>query len=304
MEEQKDKSVSPKSKSSYKTPLLIALIIIIALVSGVKIYLDTEEKAVMSEEMEKTLDRLDSISIELNGKIIEIQKLGGDVAELEIIRKNLEKDKQNLQNEAKRRNSELTGYKDKVEGYEELLKLQDAKIKQLEAVNKELLAENTGLKKEKNVLNDSISNLRKKERELQSKVDQAARLKAENISVAALNSRGREREGEFRARQIEQLKIAFNLADNKVAPISGKDIMIRIIAPDKNVLFDVATGSGTFMIAGKELFYTARQEILFDNTRQQLEFFYENNRNYEAGVYEVEIYADDYIIGTQKFTVK
>jgi hypothetical protein len=295
---------SDKKKGSFSIALIIALLLVAVIVASIKIFLDYDEKQDLQTEISATYQRLDSISNELSGKIAEIEKLGGDVAELEIIRKGLERDKENLQKESVRRKRELDGYKDKVEGYEELLKLQDEKISQLEKINQALMQENTGLKKDKNVMADSIASLRRKERELESKVATAARLKAENISVRAVNKRGREREGEFRSKQIEQLQIEFNLSDNKVAPIAGRTIMLVIYDPYNNVLFDVTRGSGTFMIAGKEYFYTLKQEILFDNSRQKLSFMYEKMSDYEPGLYKVELYAEDYLIGTDQFTVK
>ena len=80
--------------------------------------------------------------------------------------------------------------------------------------------------------------------------------------------------------------------------------MIRIIDENGQVLFDVTRGSGTFIYNGKEEFYTASQEILFDNTKQRLSYLYEKGSEYASGTYIVEIYCDDYMIGTGKFVVK
>src|SRR5690606_15558654 len=110
-------------------------------------------------------------------------------------------------------------------------------------------------------LADTISQLNQSKQELASKVAIASQLKAENIQILGLNDRNKERESPFRNRQLSKLKIVFNLAENEVAPIEGKKIMIRIIDENGQVLFDVARGSGTFMYNGKEEFYTAAQEI-------------------------------------------
>jgi cell division protein ZapB len=80
--------------------------------------------------------------------------------------------------------------------------------------------------------------------------------------------------------------------------------MIRVIDENGQVLFDVSRGSGTFLFNGKEEFYTAAQEILFDNTRQQLTFLYDKGSEYAEGNYVLEIYTDDYLIGRGDFTVK
>jgi cell division protein ZapB len=58
------------------------------------------------------------------------------------------------------------------------------------------------------------------------------------------------------------------------------------------------------MLNGKEEFYTAAQEILFDNTGQKLIFTYDKGSEYTAGTYQVEIFTDGYLMGTTQFEVK
>jgi cell division protein ZapB len=86
--------------------------------------------------------------------------------------------------------------------------------------------------------------------------------------------------------------------------VEGKKILIRIVDENSQVLFDVARGSGTFIYNGKEEFYTAAQEILFDNTMQKLTFIYEKGSDYAPGSYLLEIYCDDYRMGSGNFAVK
>ena len=301
----------PEKKRNNKLGLIIAFLAILVIIQGVKWYLDHQKKnelktelATKSNELEETYNKLESVSNELQLKIEEISKLGGDVEELRIAVEELEAEKNRLQESSDVGWARLYKIRDKVEGYETLLREKEAEIQKLRAVNEELLTENVTLKETQNVLSDSIQDLAETSQKLGEKVAIAAALKAENIKVSAVNKRGREREGEFRNRQIESLKVGFNLAENSVAPIEGKDIRIRIIEPEGNVLFDVANGSGTFMLDGREEFFTATQEILFDNTMQQITFLYSKGSEYKLGNHIVEIYADQDLIGSKSFTVK
>jgi hypothetical protein len=167
-----------------------------------------------------------------------------------------------------------------------------------------LVVENTELKTERNKLNQTIQAAQQKEAALTEKVQIASRLAAENIAVVALNARGKAREDEFRARQVSKLQVTFNIAKNDVAPVAGKDILMRIKDENDNVLFDVARGSGTFELDGKETFYTAKQEILFDNSRQEVRFLYEKGSEYLPGAYIMELYTDGYLMGSKSFKVK
>ncbi len=304
----KNQLVTEQPKKSNKAAIAIALLSIVVIVQGIKIYLDYKDKAavqqeldVTSENLDSTLKRLDEIKTELDDKIAQIQKLGGDVAELEKARAEVEVE---LKSVRKRNDKAIRELKDRVEGYEELLLAKDEEIQKLQSLNKELFSENKNLKTKQNVLNDSINRLAKNKDDLQSKVTLASQLKAENITVAALSSKGKERESPFRSRQLEKLKVEFNLAENKVAPIEGKKIMIRVVDENGQPIFNVDKGSGTFILDGKEEFYTAAQEILFDNTKQKLTFIYEKGSDYASGNYTVEIFADNYKMGTVQFSVK
>ena len=300
-----------EKKRNNKLGLIIAFLAILVIIQGVKWYLDHQKKNELktelsnrSAELEETYNKLESVSNELQLKIEEISKLGGDVEELRIAKEELEAERDKLHESSDVGWARLYQIRDKVEGYETLLREKEAEIQKLQAINEELLTENTDLKVTQNELSDSIQNLAKTSEELGEKVALASTLKAENIRISAVNQRGREREGEFRNRHIESLKVGFNLAENNVAPIEGKDIRIRIIEPEGTVLFDVANGAGTFMIEGREEFFTATQEILFDNTRQQITFLYDKGSEYKLGDHTVEIYANQDLIGRKSFTVK
>jgi predicted nucleic acid-binding Zn-ribbon protein len=301
-------SSQPVQRKNNKATIIIALMAIVIIIQGIKIYLDSQEKQEVitqltstDQELATTRQRLTEISDELDQKITEITKLGGDVTELQTAKAEIEKE---LSRNKRATGKEIKALKDRVEGYELLLKNKDEEITQLKSVNKELLTENKTLKTQKNVLGDSISRLSETKKELASKVAIASHLKAENFKIVALNDRNKERESPFKPRQIKKLRIDFNIGENSVAPISGKKIIVRMIDENGQVIFDVARGSGTFIFNGKEEFYTAAQEILFDNTKQQLSFLYDKGSEYASGNYFVEVYTEDYLMGKGEFTVK
>lgn len=275
---------------------------------AIKVFLDHREKQAVSEALtektqalDSTLVRLHDIRQELDEKIATITRLGGDVSELQKAKEEIQKELTRSRSRSAKAIAEL---KDRVEGYEELLTSKDEEIERLKAVNSELFSENRQLKTRENALNDSLNRLAKNKKDLAEKVSIASRLEAENITVAAVDSRGKERTPPFRARQVDKLKVEFNLARNDVAPIEGKKIMIRVLDDSDQVIFDVSRGSGTFMLNGRETFYTAQQEILFDNSRQQLSFVYQKGSEYASGSYKVEIFTEGYLMGTFAFDVK
>lgn len=299
---------APEPKKSNKNAIIIALLSLVVVVQAVKIYLDSQEKQEIKteltsteHELETTMQRMTEISKELDQKIAEVQKLGGDITDLQNAKGEIEAE---LKRSKRATGQEIKALKDKVEGYETLLKVKDEEIAKLKSVNKELLTENTSLKTQKNQLGDSINRLSQTKDELAGKVAIASQLKAENVKIVGLTDRGKERDSPFKSRQIDKLKVEFNIAENNVAPIEGKKIMIRIVDENGQVLFDVNRGSGTFLLNGKEEFYTESQEVLFDNTKQKLSFLYDKGSDYASGTYQLEVYTDDYLMGSGQFVVK
>lgn len=305
-----DINKAPETNSSKDTGknILIIVLIILVILSGIKLYRDSKEKEqqseeilILSEDNSELNMRLDSMTFQLDLRIQEIEKLGGDVDSLVAIKDQLILERSS---DRKRSATEIANLNKKIDGYGALLKEKDNEIIQLKQVNEQLYSENKNLKTSKAEVEEEVVKLNMKQQQLEEKVNIAATLKAENIVVAAVNSRGRERTDEFRNRQLEKLKVSFSLADNKVAQPGTKDIYVQVLTPNNQVIFDVARGSGTFNIEGREEFYTAKQDILFDNSQQQLIYFYEKGSGYSSGVYTVKIYADGYIIGSKTFEVK
>jgi len=170
-----------------------------------------------------------------------------------------------------------------------------------------LYAVRDSLMKDKQVLNDTINALKTTKTELQQKVDIASILRAENITVVSINKKGKESlplKPDLKAKSIEKLKVTFHLADNKVAKKDKKQIMLRVVEPNGAVLFDMSTGGGFFMSEGKEIPYTSKEEIDFDNTHQKVSFIYIKGSPYKPGNYSIEVYGDGSLIGDKKFIVK
>lgn len=296
---------TPEPKKSNKVLIYVVAALAVLLVAALVVnFIRENNLKERNAELMVVYSRLDSIGGEMQKKIIEIERLGGNVDTLTMVMDSLQREKEMLVTASSRSKKQISKLKSRVEGYRELLVMKDTEIAELKKVNEELVVENKDLKVERNVLNSNLREAKKTEEKLTEKVKVASRLEAENIVVAAMSLKGKAREDEFRARQVDKLKVEFKIAKNDVAPISGKEILMRIIDDNDNVLFDVARGSGTFVLDGKETFYTAKQEILFDNSQQVVSFLYDKGSEYLPGRYVMEIFTDGYLMGSKSFRVK
>lgn len=308
-----------EQKQDRKT-LLWAALAVLLLLNLVLVYFIYHEKqenlakdeiiTAKTEEVLSIKTKLDSISTELDIKIAEIQKLGGSVDSLVALKAQLEKDKRELKNA---NTYSAASYNQKIKNYESVLSEKDGEIARLKqelgiatTKNEELNQKVTGLESEKQLLADSVSTYSAQNKELAEKVTLASALHAENVTVNAVSSKGKEREGgKYKAKRIDKLRVNFKLAENAVAKQNEKDIYLRVLDPDGAVLSDMATGSGSFMFNGKELIFSSKQTVSFTNTGQSVDIFYgRGGIPMKDGKYSIELYSEGFKIGQGDFTVK
>ena len=193
----------------------------------------------------------------------------------------------------------------KLSEYKKLLDVKDQEISSLRAVADSLTTEVGTLTSDKMKMNDSISSLNTVKGELAQQVAIASILRADNIKVSAITKKDKElAKDEYKVKDISKLKIVFNLGDNKVARKDNKQIYFRLIEPSGAVLYDAATGGGFFNVDGKDIPYTDKKSVKFDNSKQQVGFVYVKGSDYKSGNYKVEIYGDNSKIGDSQFTVR
>ena len=287
---------------------------------------NTNQEQVINQKVEQlssTKSRLDSVATQLDAKIAEITSLGGRVDELVAARTQLEKDKKSLKNA---KFFSMKQYDAKIANYVALLTEKDTLIAQLKTDNENLTAqtvtlskekdvlvqekqtfvdENTGLKTDKDKLNQTVSDFTTKNEELTKKVRTGAQLKATNLQVYAVTSKGKVKDGgKYRAKKVDQLKLAFTLPTNAITEQENKDIMVRIMDADGAVITDSATGSSVFNFDGKEMAYTTKGTVSYTNNDQNVEMLYSRGSTYRPGAYTVELYSEGFKIGTGNFTIK
>ena len=198
-------------------------------------------------------------------------------------------------------------FQQRAKNLEGQLRKKDDDIASLKKDNETLFTETTTLKQRQNKLSDTISTIAKVNQELTEKVGVASRLQANAVKVSVITSRNKEKDDdkdEYRAKRVEKVKISLNLARNDVSPKETKQIYLRLLEPDGAALYNLSTGGGTFTIDGQEAFYTQKQDIVFDNTSQQVEFLYAKGAEYKKGLHTVEVYESGQLMGKTTFTLK
>jgi len=315
-----------QQEQKSKQSIAWAMVVVLGLATAMFGYLFTTQKNELTQqetmvvekarELAVTKTKLDSISTVLDAKIAEIEKLGGDVTELTKVKEKLEADKLAFSRSKK---VETNKYLGKIKEYEKFLVEKDEVIAQLKLENEHLVASNDSLsthvgsltsEREKLVqrqaeLTDSVVTFTAANKELSDKVTKAASLKAQNLKILTVNSRGKVKDKEeYKASRVDKLKLTFTLPENELTAQESKDIYVRVLDPEGAVVADDATGSGEFEIDGAPSKFTTRESIAYQNNNQKVELLYDNSSQLRPGKYNVELYAEGYKIGGGNFTIK
>jgi hypothetical protein len=301
-----------EQKKSPIIPILIAIIIVL----GVVVVFLLINKNTDSETIAKQEEKIEADSATINAKVKELEELNLALTRAKMEMDELGKSNDTLDQQLAQLNEYIKQVKAgnakqvgnltaKLSEYKKLLEIKDREITTLRQTADSLNTAVTTLNKEKSQMNDTIASLNTVKGELAKQVAIASILKAENIRVTAINKKDKELDkDEYKSKDIVKLKVLFNLGDNKVARKDNKQIIFRLIEPSGSVLYDAATGGGFFNVDGKDIPYTDKKSVKFDNSKQQVGFVYVKGSEYKSGTYKLEIYGDGVKIGDSQFTVK
>ncbi|MEO1656038.1 MAG: hypothetical protein AAFU64_21030, partial [Bacteroidota bacterium] len=298
-----------------KSSLLVFLLVGMVLANIVLIYLILQNQKTALAEKDRLLQEqkdnyesdLKDLEAQLQNQIQKARRIQSDDRKLiDSLQTSLEEvtaDREALRGTANINQAQLREYRQKIEAYQILLRKKDELITKIENEKKALYAQNTNLKEQKNELITEVTNIKDANKDLSTKVNRAAVLQAENVVVNILDNRGKLKSGgQYRGDRIDKLDVAFNFGKNDLSKIGNKDVYMKILEPAGTVLYNQDGSSGNFKLAdGQNATYSARKQILFDNSRQTVRFQFARSGDYEPGRYTVEFYSEGYRIGYGSF---
>jgi len=165
-----------------------------------------------------------------------------------------------------------------------------------------LRQQNDSLKTSVAVANEQVKVLEGQNKDLNKKVSAATALKAFGVSVTAVRIKSSGKESSVsKADPAQKLNISFNLVDNDFAQKALHTIFMRVLDPSGNV--DGATGTST-LASGETIDFSYKTAIEFANDGRVYTLGWNNPGAFLKGQYTITMYADGYMLGTGKITLK
>ena len=144
-----------------------------------------------------------------------------------------------------------------------------------------------------------VSSLSEERNTLTKQVTLASQLDATGISVFPQNKRGKEAK---KVKDVQKLRISFNIAKNITAQAGEKTVFVRISKPDNGVL--TKDRNDTFTYENRQLEYSIKKYIEYTGEEQAVTVYWDVNEVLYAGNYRVDIFADGNLIGSSSFGLK
>jgi len=307
--------ITPQSNNpGKKSNSIIYWVVILVLLVGC-IYMfwknkqDNTEATVKQEQLTKTIDSVktdraslqadfDAASAKIDQLVTQNSKLdsalqGDKVAmgKLQAQIKTILSNKNATQAELNRAREMITQLTDKSKHYE-------ARIAELEKENTQLTGQNKVLTKERDSTVQKNIELKKV----------GSVLHASNIRMEAIHKRrnGKEKETS-KAKRADVLRIAFDIDENRIAESGTKQIYLRIVGPDGNILSTPSNSSGNMTTAtGSQVSYSVMKDIVLTQNQpvKNITIDWQQDGNYNRGTYNIEIYNEGYKVGSGNVELK
>jgi len=312
----KKRPETPKEKKSSNAGIVVMVIAIVALcgVVGFLLFKGQETNKILVEKQEK----IDTLSATVQKQIAELQTVKNELEAMEAVAKELglkvdsipmlidqiNQLQASLASSRKLANASSV-YKKERDELAAKVALLNEQIQALIQEKDAALAKIDTLNVEKRSLSDSLRSISREKASLAEKVEIASVMRAEEFSLSAVNAKAKEFPGpDLKAKQIDKLKLAFFLAENKVAPQNEKNIVMRLVEPDGTVLFGGNSGGSFTTAEGEEKMFSMSQAVSFGGSRQKVSFVYKKGSEYKRGKHRIEVFADGHKIGETFFNVK
>jgi regulator of replication initiation timing len=176
----------------------------------------------------------------------------------------------------------------------------------LYTVNRELTAENEQIRQDfRNEQNRTQSLIKDKE-QLSEKINQAAVIKAYDVTATTYKVKGGDKEQlTDKASRTDRVRVCFTIGENPLVQSGKKIIYIRIMRPDNVVV--IKSKYDTFTFNGQTVPFSLRQDIDYTGKSMDICVKWTKRDNDEPamkGKYTVTVFTEEKEIGSGTFELK
>ncbi len=134
-------------------------------------------------------------------------------------------------------------------------------------------------------------------------IDNAAILRANNVSVEAFKINNSKKKTSVKARRVNAMDVCIALTENPLTEKGDKEIYIQIVSPESNVIAD----KGEVFFSNSSLIYSKKEIVNFDNKNLNIcttIATYKDDRPLKKGTYFVNVFHENRKLGSTSIELK
>lgn len=298
LEKLERREAEKKANGGLRTVMIIMIVVAIALAAALAYVMMSKNKLVSQLNEEKT---------DLTEQLIALQNDYADLtSEYDTINYQLDSSREEIAQLIERvRVTEATN-RSKIRQYEKelgtlrsIMRGYIVQIDSLNTLNKQLTAEAASARREAADSRRMNQELTQQVESLTDKVTAGSILKARGLRMEAFNASDRITD---RSTRVARLLVTLSLVENELAARGPVRVYVRVTDPSGNLLLD---GKGTTFTFGEEtLDATASREVDYQGAEVELGIYVNNIPEFTKGIYTVQAYTEQSLLGSAELLLR
>ena len=292
------KEAEKKSNSGLKTVMIIMTVLAVIL-AGVLAYVWMSNRTLVSQ---LTLEK-EELTEQVQALQLDYENLS---SEYDVINSQLDSSREEISQLIDRLKKTQATDRNKIRQYEKelgtlrsIMRSYIVQIDSLNQLNHQLSAEAASARREAAESKKLNAALTQQVETLEGKVSAGSVLKARALRAEAFTTADKKTD---RSSRVERLLVSLSLVENDIAQRGPVRVYVRVTAPDGSLLSD---GRGTtFTLGGNTLEATASREVDYQGAEVELGVYVNNVSSYQKGVYSVEAYTEQSVLGTAELLLR
>ncbi len=298
LEKLERREAEKKANGGLKTVMIIMIVVAVALAAALAYVMMSKNRLVSQLNDEKA---------DLTEQLITLQNDYADLtSEYDTINYQLDSSREEIAQLIERvRTTEATN-RSKIRQYEKelgtlrsIMRGYIEQIDSLNTLNKQLTAEAASARKDAADSRRRSEELAQQVETLTDKVTAGSILKARGLRMEAFNANDRVID---RSTRVVRLLVSLSLVENELAERGPVRVYVRVSDPSGNLLLD---GKGTtFTFDGQTLEASASREVDYQGEEVELGIYVNNIPEFYKGIYTVEAYTEQSLLGTAELMLR
>lgn len=298
LEKLERREAEKKANGGLKTVMIIMIVVAVALAAALAYVMMSKNRLVSQLNDEKA---------DLTEQLITLQNDYANLtSEYDTINYQLDSSREEIAQLIERvRTTEATN-RSKIRQYEKelgtlrsIMRGYIEQIDSLNTLNKQLTAEAASARKDAADSRRRSEELAQQVETLTDKVTAGSILKARGLRMEAFNANDRVID---RSTRVVRLLVSLSLVENELAERGPVRVYVRVSDPSGNLLLD---GKGTtFTFDGQTLEASASREVDYQGEEVELGIYVNNIPEFYKGIYTVEAYTEQSLLGTAELMLR